>query len=87
MMTFLTGLLTNTMLKVLLSSLVDVIKGILFQIGWKVVLERFATRLILWGLSALKQLSTNDVVDETIEDVMASLRGKRLKEVPEQKEV
>ena len=86
-MTFLTGVLTNTMLKVLISSLMEVLKGILFQIGWKVVLERFATRLILWGLTTLKKLSTNDVVDETIEDVMASLRGKRLKEVPDKQEV
>lgn len=64
-------------------TLFDVLKGLVFQIGWKIILERFATRLVVWGLETLKGLSTNDVVQGTVDDVIASLQGKRLKEIPQ----
>lgn len=74
-MSFLTGVIGKTLLEVL--------KGLLFQIGWKIILERFASRLVVWGLEALRDLSTNDVIQETVDDVIASLQGKRLKEIPQ----
>lgn len=74
-MTFLTGIIGKTLLEVL--------KGLFFQVGWKIILERFATRLVVWGLEILKGLTTNDVVQETVDDVVASLQGKRLKEIPQ----
>ncbi len=73
-MSFLTGIFGKTMWEVL--------KGLLFQIGWRIVFERFATRLVIWGLETLKNLTTNDVVEETVNDVLLSLQGKRLKEIP-----
>lgn len=48
------------------------------KIGWKVVGERFASRLVLYGLEKLKNYSTNDVVDSTVDDIIASLKGKKL---------
>lgn len=74
-MSFLTGVIGKTLLEVL--------KGLFFQIGWKIILERFASRLVVWGLEALRDLSTNDVIQETVDDVIASLQGKRLKEIPQ----
>ncbi|MBJ2147546.1 hypothetical protein JC606_14315 [Vibrio sp. IB15] len=74
-MSFLTGIIGKTLLEVL--------KGLFFQIGWKIILERFASRLVVWGLEALRDLSTNDVIQETVDDVIASLQGKRLKEIPQ----
>ncbi|AGB11028.1 TPA: hypothetical protein ACPVYA_004281 [Vibrio parahaemolyticus] len=76
-MSFLTGLVGKTLLEIL--------KGLLMQVAWKVVLERFATRTVIWGLEKLRDLSSNDVVQETVDDVIYSLRGKRLKEI-EQRE-
>ena len=73
-MSFFTGIIGKTLLEVL--------KGMFFQIGWQIILERFATRLVVWGLETLKNLTTNDVVQATVDDVIASLQGKRLKEVP-----
>lgn len=73
------GLLTGIVGKTLL----EVLKGLVFQIGWKIILERFATRLVVWGLETLKGLSTNDVLQETVDDIIASLQGKRLKEIPQ----
>ncbi|MEK2149705.1 hypothetical protein WOC01_00465 [Vibrio parahaemolyticus] len=74
-MNFLTGIVGKTLLEVL--------KGLFFQIGWKIILERFATRLVVWGLETLKGLSTNDVLQETVDDIINALQGKRLKEIPQ----
>ncbi|EGQ8300076.1 hypothetical protein QPI28_000627 [Vibrio parahaemolyticus] len=74
-MSFLTGIIGKTLL--------EVVKGLFFQIGWKIILERFATRLVVWGLETLKGLSTNDVLQETVDDIIAALQGKRLKEIPQ----
>ena len=74
-MSFLTGIIGKTLLEVL--------RGLFFQIGWKIILERFATRLVVWGLETLKGLSTNDVLQETVDDIIAALQGKRLKEIPQ----
>ncbi|EGQ8192699.1 hypothetical protein AB0533_001624 [Vibrio parahaemolyticus] len=74
-MNFLTGIVGKTLLEVL--------KGLFFQIGWSIILERFATRLVVWGLETLKGLSTNDVLQETVDDIINALQGKRLKEVPQ----
>ena len=40
--------------------------------------ERFVTRLVIWGLEKLRDMSTNDVVDQTVTDIIESLKGKRL---------
>ncbi|EIE5865643.1 hypothetical protein [Vibrio sp. 779(2023)] len=64
-------------------TLLEVLKGLVFQISWTIILERFATRLVVWGLETLKGLSTNDVLQDTVDDIIAALQGKRLKEVPQ----
>ncbi len=74
-MSFLTGIVGKT--------LFEVLKGLFFQISWTIILERFATRLVVWGLETLKGLSTNDVLQDTVDDVIAALQGKRLKEIPQ----
>ncbi|EKO3474063.1 hypothetical protein NTH41_002777 [Vibrio fluvialis] len=72
-MNFLTSILGKT--------LWEVLKGLFFQVAWKVILERFASRLVIWGLEKIKSLSTNDVTQETVSDIILSLKGKKLKEV------
>ncbi|MDW3165424.1 hypothetical protein [Vibrio sp. Y184] len=74
-MNFLVGIVGKTLLEVL--------KGLVFQISWTIILERFATRLVVWGLETLKGLSTNDVLQDTVDDIIAALKGKRLKEIPQ----
>ncbi|WP_274025596.1 hypothetical protein [Vibrio parahaemolyticus] len=75
MSSFLTGIVGKTLLEVL--------KGLFFQISWKIILERFATRTVVWGLETLKGLTTNDVMQETVDDIINALQGKRLKEIPQ----
>ena len=74
-MNLLTGIVGKT--------LFEVLKGLFFQISWTIILERFATRLVVWGLETLKGLSTNDVLQDTVNDIIAALQGKRLKEIPQ----
>lgn len=81
-MSFLTGLFGNTWLG---KTLLEIIKGLFMQISWKVILERFATRAVIWGLEKLRDLNTNDVIQKTVDDIIFELRGKRLKEI-EQRE-
>ncbi|TOB47563.1 hypothetical protein CGJ94_16395 [Vibrio parahaemolyticus] len=74
-MNFLTGIVGKT--------LFEVLKGLFFQISWTIILERFATRLVVWGLETLKGISTNDVLQDTVDDIINALQGKRLKEIPQ----
>jgi len=48
------------------------------KVAWKAVFERFYTRLVVFGLNKLKAMSTNDVVDDTVQDIIDSLKGKKL---------
>ncbi len=72
----------NFLMGIFGKSLWDIVKGIFLQITWQVIVERFATRMVVWGLEKLKTLTTNDVMQNTVDDVLLSLQGKRLKEVP-----
>ncbi|BDU38741.1 hypothetical protein [Vibrio nigripulchritudo] len=72
-MNFLTAIIGKT--------LWEVVKGLFFRIAWKVILERFATRLVIWGLEKIASLSTNTVTTETVNDIIQSLKGNKLKEV------
>ncbi|HAS6408269.1 TPA: hypothetical protein ACGVAR_003013 [Vibrio vulnificus] len=73
----------NFLIGIVGKTLFEVLKGLFFQISWTIILERFATRLVVWGLETLKGLSTNDVLQETVDDIIAALQGKRLKEIPQ----
>ena len=67
---------------IILKGLWELLTSLIAKITWEVVLERFATRSVIWGLETLKGLTTNDVVQGTVDDILLSLQGKRLKEVP-----
>lgn len=57
----------------------EILMGMIGKIGLKIVGERFATRLVIYGLNKLKNYSTNEVVDGTVTDIIKSLQGKKLK--------
>lgn len=56
----------------------EILLLIIGRIPWKVITERLFTRILVKSLIRLEKLSTNDVVDNTINDILASLKGKRL---------
>lgn len=69
--------------KIALIALKELLLATVAKVAWKAVAERFFTRLVVYGLEKLKDLSTNDVVDETVDDIIQSLKGKRLKVIDE----
>jgi hypothetical protein len=71
------------MVSILFTMLKEIFLSLIAKIAFKVVLERFATRLVIYGLEKLKNYSTNEVVDETVQDVINQLKGKGLKVVDE----
>ena len=56
----------------------EILMSVLGQLPFKVIGERFATRLIVYSLNKLKAMNTNDVVDGTVDDVVNALKGKKL---------
>jgi hypothetical protein len=67
------------MVTVIFALLKEIVFGMVGKIAFKHVGERFATRLVIHGLKKLKEKSTNDVVDGTVDDIIQSLKGKKLK--------
>lgn len=64
--------------KIILMVLKETLLALVAKVAWKAVAERFLTRLVIYGLEKLRDMSTNDVVDQTVTDVIESLKGKRL---------
>jgi hypothetical protein len=65
--------------------LLETTKIIIGKVGWSAVFERFYTRLVIYGLNKIKSMTTNDVIDDTVQDIINQLKGKRLKVVDENK--
>ena len=71
------------MITVLITLLKELLLATIAKVAWRAVAERFWTRLVLLGLQKIKDFSTNDVVDDTVQDIIDALKGKRLKVVEE----
>lgn len=72
------------MISILFTVLKETFLALVAKLSFQVLFERFASRLVIYGLEKLKDLSTNDVVDSTVQDIITQLRGKKLKVVDEQ---
>jgi len=71
------------MTTILFTMLKEIFLSLIAKVAFKAVGERFATRLVVYGLDKLKDYSENNVVDETVDDVINQLKGKRLKVIDE----
>ena len=56
----------------------EVLLALVGKIAWRALGERFATRVVLYGLNKLKSTVGNAVVQETIDDITKQLEGKSL---------
>ena len=72
------------MTSILFVMLKEIFLGMLGKVAGKAIMERFATRLVIHGLNKLKDYSTNDVVDDTVQDVIDKLKGKKLKVIEDE---
>ena len=71
------------MIGIVFTLLKEVLLSVAGKIAFKVIAERFATRLVIYGLEKLQKTPTNDVIDETVEDIILQLKGHKLKVVDE----
>lgn len=67
------------MVSVVFNLLKELLLSIVGKLAFKAIFERFATRLLIYALEKLRKESDNEVVDKTVDDIIDSLRGKRLK--------
>ena len=74
------------MTPILFTALKEIFLSLLTKVAFKAVGERFATRLVVYGLDKLKDYSDNDVVDETVDDIINQLKGKKLQVIEQLKE-
>ena len=57
----------------------EVFLSLVGKLAFRVLAERFATRLVLYGLNKLQSQATNTVAKETVTDIISQLKGKKLK--------
>jgi hypothetical protein len=57
----------------------EMLLSLIGRVAWQAIFERASTRLVIFGLKKLEGYSTNQVVDDTVNDIINSLRGKGLK--------
>ena len=57
----------------------EILLSMVAKVAFKSVAERFATRLVVYGLEKLESYSTNYVVKDTVNDIKNQLKGKGLK--------
>ena len=58
----------------------ECLQALFGKIQWVIVLERLLTRLVVALLKWLKHLSSNQLVDDTLEDILNGLRQNGLPE-------
>lgn len=64
-------------------ALKEILVGLLERIPWAAITERLVTRIVIAGLEKLRDMDYNDVTNETVDDMIRGLRGKRLKRADE----
>jgi hypothetical protein len=57
----------------------EMLLSLIGRVAWQAIFERASTRLVIFSLKRLESYSTNQVVDDTVNDIINSLKGKGLK--------
>ena len=68
-------MMTSVLIKLLKETFLSLAGRLTFQ----VLAERFATRIVIYGLNKLQNQTTNEVAKETVTDIISQLKGKKLK--------
>lgn len=71
------------MIKVVIKFLKELLWMLLARVSWAAVVERFAVRLVIYLLEKLRDRYTNTVTQETVDDIIEQLKGKRLQAAEE----
>ena len=71
------------MTNIMYNLLKEVFLSLVGKLAFKVLAERFMTRLVIYGLEKIRSYTTNEVIEETVQDVLGQLKGKKLKVIDE----
>ena len=71
------------MTNIMYNLLKEVFLSLVGKLAFKVLAERFMTRLVIYGLEKIRSYTTNEVIEETVQDVLSQLKGKKLKVIDE----
>lgn len=61
------------MTAIVLKLLVEMLKGLVAKVAWKVVAERFLSRFVVYALRKLASMSSNSLVQGTVDDIVDQL--------------
>ena len=64
---------------ILMLILKETFLSLIGRIAFKAIAERAITRVVVKGLKKLSTMTGNDVTDDIVKDILASLEGKKLK--------
>lgn len=67
------------MTKIALAFLKELVLMLLARVSWAATIERFIVRALIFLLEKLRDRYTNSVSQETVDDIIQQLKGKRLK--------
>lgn len=71
------------MISIVFTLLKEILLSMVAKVAFKAIGERFATRLVIYGLKKLQAMSTNEVTSGLTDDILKSLQGKGLKALNE----
>ena len=77
----LTAIIKSSGWKILWTLLVEIVLAIFRRLDWKILLERFVSRLVATGLRKLAKLDSNGMTGKTAQDVLAMLKRSDLPEL------
>jgi hypothetical protein len=65
-------------------ALKEIIEGLLQRVNWQIIAERFITATVILGLKKLRDMSSNQLLDDTVTDIIRMLQGRGLSRADEQ---
>lgn len=76
------------MIEVILKSLTlklfqDAFSALLGRIGWRIIVERLVTRIVVAGLNKLVAMTSNQLIQQTVDDMIKQLKQDGLKKADE----
>ena len=68
---------------ILFSAMKEASLALVGRLAFRILAERFFTRLFIYSLDKLASYSSNTLLQETVDDIKRQLKGKKLKLIDE----
>ncbi len=78
MSAFILSIIKKLAIDVVLKLVYEVVLMMLGRINWKIVIERFVSRLVSWGIERLANMKTNSLGKDTAIDILRQMQDEGL---------